>query len=699
MKKYSKRTLREIEPHASVSLALLLDNLPGAVYRCLNDEHRTMEFVSEGVEELTSYSPAEFTARSTLTFASLIHRDDRAETDKQMQIAIASRRSFKVSYRILTRGGDIKWVEDQGMAVVDERGKIRALEGFVSDITPARKSEALLREQAALLDHTRDAIFVMDMGGCVTYWNKGAERLYGWAAPQVLGQHYNDVFSASAELFRIAYDATMLQGEWRGDCTQLDRFGHTVEAEVQWTLVTTDDGRPPKILTVASDISERKSTEATMARLAFFDSLTELPNRASLLDQLRKALLRSAREQTIGAIMFCDLDNFKALNDSAGHAVGDLLLQAVARRLQTTVRETDVVARLGGDEFIIMLPPSYQTYDEAALHADTVAENILASLASPVQVAGGVQWISTSIGITLICGATDSVESALMKADSAMYQAKNAGRNTFRFFDPKMQAAMSARLQLERDLQGALIADQFVLYYQPQMDSTGSITGAEALIRWRKANGHLSYPLEFIRAAESTGQIVEIGRWVLETACRVLADWTTHPETAMLSLSVNISPRQFVEASFVPMAEAIFAETGANLRRLKFELTESLLVADVRTTAAKIEYLKSLGITFSLDDFGTGYSSLSYLRKLPLDELKIDSSFMRDVLTNQNDASIVRSIIGLGESLGLNVIAEGVETVGQREFLRLAGCHAYQGFLYEKALPNERFMRYAATLQ
>jgi EAL domain-containing protein (putative c-di-GMP-specific phosphodiesterase class I) len=285
-----------------------------------------------------------------------------------------------------------------------------------------------------------------------------------------------------------------------------------------------------------------------------------------------------------------------------------------------------------------------------------------------------------------------------MKADAAMYQAKSAGRNILRFYDPAMQASTNARLKLERELKSALSQNQFVLYYQPQIDSTGSVTGAEALVRWQHADGRLLFPLEFIRAAEATGQIVEIGSWILATACKALADWKTHRETAHLSLSVNISPRQFVEPDFVPMAEAIFSHTGADVRRLKFELTESLLVTDVGAAAAKMEYLKSLGLTFSLDDFGTGYSSLSYLRKLPLDELKIDTSFVRDVLTNQSDASIVRSIIALAESLGLRVIAEGVETEGQRDFLRLAGCHAYQGFLYERALPHELFIRYAATL-
>lgn len=700
MKKQPKQKRGPTKLDAAVVPAALIAALPTAIYRSLLDEHWTMKSVSAGIEFLTGYPPAAFVNNAQLAFASLVDPDDRIAVARQIHSAAVARSAFRVSYRVLQRDGSVRWLEDQGFAVVDEAGAVRGREGFIIDITPARNAQALLREQAALLDHAKDAIFVIDMDERFTYWNSGAEILYGWAAAEVIGVPFTLIFGAAASRFRSAFVATVSKGEWSGECTHTDRWGQSVATEARWTLVS-GTGQPEstdKVLAIASDISERKAAEATMSRLAFFDSLTELPNRANLLEKLRQALLGSARTKTIGAVMFCDLDNFKALNDAKGHAVGDLLLKAVAQRLQKSVRGTDLVARLGGDEFVIMLPPAYQSFDEAALNADTVAENILASMASPVQLQDGVQWITTSIGITLICGATDSVESVLMKADAAMYEAKSAGRNTARFFDPKMQAAMTARLKLERDLQGALRTNQFVLYYQPQMDSTGSVTGAEALIRWKKEDGRLIYPVEFIRSAETTGQIVEIGRWVLLTACRALADWQRHPATAHLTLSVNISARQFVEPDFVSMAEAIFSETGADVRRLKFELTESLLVTDVRGTAAKMEYLKSLGIRFSLDDFGTGYSSLSYLRKLPLDELKIDTSFMRDVLHNSNDASIVRSIIALSASLGLNVIAEGVETEGQREFLRAAGCHAYQGFLYERALPSHGFMRYASAL-
>jgi EAL domain-containing protein (putative c-di-GMP-specific phosphodiesterase class I) len=306
--------------------------------------------------------------------------------------------------------------------------------------------------------------------------------------------------------------------------------------------------------------------------------------------------------------------------------------------------------------------------------------------------------VSTSIGVTMISGALDTVESALKQADTAMYQAKAAGRNTFRFFDPDMQAKWTARSELESGLRRALRNHEFMLNYQPQLDGDSRVIGAEALLRWRLPNGEILYPTEFIKQAEETSLIVDIGRWVLGTACLELAAWQRNPATRHLSLSVNVSARQFVEPDFVAMTQEILAATGVDPHGLKFELTETLVVTDFAHTVETMETLRRLGITFSLDDFGTGYSSLAYLRKLPLDQLKIDYSFMRDVLTDRNDASIVRSIIALGGSLGLQVIAEGVETQGQREWLSQAGCFVYQGYLYERALSGEHFARYASML-
>ena len=685
---------------SALSLELLLSNLPGMVYRCLNDPTWTMVFLSAGVEKMTGYPASAFIGEEAMSFASLIHPDDRPTVADDTNAAIRERRPFQLSYRITTASGKLRWVWEQGSAVFDEQGNVEALEGFIADITVLRRADMLALEQASLLDKARDAIFVIDMSSRITYWNKGAERLYGWEAKEAHGQRMSDLLCDDHAAYSEAYQTALVEGEWVGELSQRRRDGSGLHADTRWTVVPADpaSGIPQKILVISTDISERKSNEARIHRLAYFDALTELPNRASLLDHLRRALLGSARSRKFGALMFLDLDNFKTLNDTHGHAAGDMLLQAVARRLEHSVREADMVARLGGDEFVILVQPEEDKLEAAAHQAETVAAKVVAAMRAPFQLADFMYAVSTSVGVTMISGATDTVESALKQADTAMYQAKAAGRNTFRFFDPDMQAKWTARSELESGLRRALRNHEFMLNYQPQLDGDSRVIGAEALLRWRQPNGDILYPTDFIKQAEETSLIVDIGRWVLGTACLELASWQRNPATRHLTLSVNVSARQFVEPDFVAMTQEILAATGVDPHGLKFELTETLVVTDFAHTVETMETLRRLGITFSLDDFGTGYSSLAYLRKLPLDQLKIDYSFMRDVLTDRNDASIVRSIIALGGSLGLQVIAEGVETQGQREWLSQAGCFVYQGFLYERALSGESFARYASSV-
>ena len=678
---------------------MLLSNLPGAVYRCLNDAHSTMEFASAGIETLTGYPPSAFRPPSKLTYASIIEPHDRLAVAAQIEAAIAQGKPFQVSYRIITSKGVTKWIWEQGAAVFDDSGAVIALEGFMADYTSVKNADATIREHASMLDKASDAIFVMNLAGSIVFWNKGAEELFGWPAPHAIDRRYGDVFGVPQSNYRASHHAVMVEGEWMGELSLARPDGATVHTEMRWTLVDADvdAGTAAKILVISSDISERKNAEARLHRMAFFDPLTDLPNRARFLDTLHHALLGSARNNRIGALMFFDLDNFKAINDTRGHAAGDSLLQAVARRLERSVRATDMVARLGGDEFVILLPAEDATFLGGARRAEQVARTIIDLMASPVRLAGEAESVSASIGITLFSGSNETVESVLMKADAAMYQAKSAGRKTFRFFDPVMQESMAAQLNLQLSLRNALADDEFVLYYQPQVGADGAVLGAEALIRWQCKDGRMILPGDFIQAAEASGQIVEIGHWVLSTACKQLAYWSRCPATQHLTLSINISALQFLEADFVTSIETIFATTGADPRRVKLELTESLLVTDVVSTAEKMDQLKTLGVMFALDDFGTGYSSLSYLRKLPLDQLKIDTTFMRDVLTSRSDASIVRSIIALGDSLGLEVLAEGVESIGQRDFLHDAGCDAYQGFLYRPGLPAEGFMQYASA--
>ena len=685
----------------ALSLEHLLHHLPGVVYRCEIAHPWRMEYISPGIEKLTGYPVAEF-RDGDVTFGSVIHPEDRDKASRIVDQALNNGEPFELTYRIVTAAGDIKWVWEQGAALLEDDGTVVAIQGFMADFTRVRNADLKVAEQATLLDKARDAIVVIDPDSRITYWNHGAERMYGWSASEVEGKLLCELLHQDHEAFRTAYEATLAEGDWRGEQCQRRRDGSVAHIDSRWTLLGRGNGHSPassrKIMSISTDISERKQHEDKIFRLAFYDPLTDLPNRANLLDHLRRALIGSARTGKFGALMFCDLDHFKTLNDTHGHDAGDMLLQAAARRLEQSVREADMVARIGGDEFVILIAPQDDSGDAAAIQAEAVAHKIVSAMAVPFKLADFSYTVSASIGMVVISGASDTVESALKQADSAMYQAKASGRNTYRFYDPAMQAALFARAELETGLQRALRNNEFVLYYQPQMDENNHVTGAEALLRWSLPSGELRMPADFIHTAEETDLIVDIGIWVLRTACRQLAIWQRQPDTAHLTLSVNVSARQFVEPNLVAMTETILRQTGADPKGLKFELTESLVVTDFASTAQQMRALRKLGISFSLDDFGTGYSSLVCLRNLPIDQLKIDHSFMRGVLTDRNDAAIVRSIIALSGSLGLQVIAEGVETIGQRQFLSDAGCFAYQGYLYEQAISEEHFSRYARDM-
>jgi diguanylate cyclase (GGDEF)-like protein len=385
--------------------------------------------------------------------------------------------------------------------------------------------------------------------------------------------------------------------------------------------------------------------------------------------------------------MFIDLDNFKIINDTLGHHVGDQLLKLVAIRLTQSVRKTDTVARLGGDEFVVMVDDLSTDAEAAARKVQTLADKVLSMLREPFQIAGHQHYATPSIGVTAFIGQRDDVGELLKQADLAMYQAKSLGRNNVCFFDPVLQSRMGADAAISADLRVALREQQFVLYYQPQVDRRGVIIGVEALVRWQHPTQGLVMPAEFIPVAEDSGMILPLGQWVLETACAQLAAWADWPQTAGLSVAVNVSVHQFRHPDFVDMVMAAIRDTGVSPHRLKLELTESLLADRMEVTIEKMGMLKALGVTLSLDDFGVGYSSLSVLKRLPLDQLKIDKGFVADVLTDPNDAAISRAIIALAQSLSLQVVAEGVETLEQREFLAYQGCDQFQGYLFAPPLP------------
>jgi diguanylate cyclase (GGDEF)-like protein/PAS domain S-box-containing protein len=540
---------------------------------------------------------------------------------------------------------------------------------------------------------SQEGMMITDANSVILRVNRAFSEITGYSPEDFVGKVPNLLKSGrhDAAFYAAMWEDIERTGVWQGEIWNRRKNGDVYPAWLMITAVKDDEGLTTHYVGTSTDVTERKKAEDEIKNLAFYDPLTGLPNRRLLLDRLRHAMASSSRSARHGALLFLDLDNFKTLNDTRGHDIGDLLLQEVAQRLGTCVREVDTVARLGGDEFVVMLEDLSDNLLEAATQTEIVGEKILSTLNQTYHLADYACHSTPSIGVTLFADHQGPIDDLLKRADLAMYQAKAAGRNTLRFFDPEMQAVVSTRAALEADLREAVIKKQFLLYYQAQVDSAGRPTGVEVLLRWQHPLRGLVSPLEFIPLAEETSLILPLGHWVLETACAQLTVWAARPEMAHLTVAVNVSARQFHHADFVDQVLAVLDHTGANPKRLKLELTESLLVDDVEGVIAKMTALKAQGVSFSLDDFGTGYSSLSYLKRLPLDQLKIDQSFVRDILIDTNDSAIAKMVVALAESMGLAVIAEGVEIEAQKEFLARSGCHAYQGFLFSRPLPVGEF--------
>lgn len=553
-----------------------------------------------------------------------------------------------------------------------------------------QEADTRIRDQAALLDKAQDAIIVRGLDQRVLFWNQSAVRVYGWTREEALGRSIDSLHFHDAALLRRLTDTLLEKGEWTGEVRHRRKDGTPLTVECRWTLVRDERGRPKSILAINTDITQRKADARKIYRLAFYDVLTGLPNRQLLNERVSHAIALSARGRNMSALLLIDLDNFKSLNDTLGHDKGDLLLKAAARRLAECVRQSDTVARFGGDEFMVLLEELGKEPAEAAARAEETSRHILQAFRQPFQTGGYQYQFTASLGVTLFDGSPISVEELLKQAELAMYQSKAAGRNTLYFFDPAMQARALARAAMEANLYQGIREKEFLLHYQPQLNAKGAVIGAEALIRWQRKERMIS-PAEFIPLAEETGLIEPIGQWVLETACLQLASWTAAPETAALNLSINVSARQFHHPDFVSQVRSALDRSGADPLRLKLELTESMLISDVEETVNKMNALKRIGIGFSLDDFGTGYSSLSYLRRLPLDQLKIDQAFIRNMLVDKDDETIALSILTLGKNLGLNVIAEGVETHEQWAFLIRHGCDGCQGYLFSKPVPIHHF--------
>ena len=552
-----------------------------------------------------------------------------------------------------------------------------------------KMSDEALRVAANAFE-VQEAVMITDANDIVLRTNQSFTKLTGYSAEETMGKP-SGIFSHDAAFSQSMRDALAQDKTWAGEVYDTRKDGSSYLKRLTITAVTNNTNEITNYVVSFTDISQLREAQDEIQLLAFYDPLTKLPNRRLLLDRQELALAASVRNKQFGAVLFIDLDNFKVLNDTKGHAVGDLMLIEVASRLRGNLRAQDTVARIGGDEFVVVLEGLGKELAQATAQARLVGEKICKNINQPYTLQGYELHSTVSIGVSLFHGNTVGVEDLFKYADSAMYQSKQAGRNTLNFYDPSMQAAIEARSELEIDLRQALARQQLSLYYQMQVDSNHHIFGAEVLLRWHHPVRGLVSPLQFIALAEETGLILPIGHFVLQTACKQLKSWQENALADKLLLSVNVSARQFRQADFVNQVREVLAQTGANPHLLKLELTESMVLDNVTDTIAKMQTLRSLGVRFAMDDFGTGYSSLSALKRLPITQLKIDQSFVRDITDDANDVIIVKTIIAMANSLQLNVIAEGVETEAQLKLLQQCHCHAFQGYLFSKPVPLEVF--------
>src|SRR5665647_1153051 len=546
---------------------------------------------------------------------------------------------------------------------------------------------------SAVAFETSDAIMITDADAYIVRVNQAFLDTTGYSSDEVIGRNVRIMNSGlhDKSFYAGMWQQLLHTGSWKGEIFDKRKCGEIYPKRLKITAVKNHQQQTTHYVAIFNDLSEHKKSEAENRNLASYDKLTKLPNRHLFLERFGATLAKAARLSSFGAILLIDLDRFKILNDTVGHDCGDLLLIEVANRLKHCVREMDTVARLGADEFIVLIEDVSDSQDDTSRKVGQVAEKIRESLARPYHCNDHLLRSSPSIGISLYCGNNLSVDILVQHAEMAMYQAKSAGRNSVRFFDPVLQDKVTAHAALESDLRHALARQQLHLHYQMQVDNNHCPTGAEALLRWYHPDRGLVLPGVFIPIAEESTLILEIGDWVMNTACKQLALWAESDQTRKLTLAVNVSAKQFAIPGFVDSVADILKAHQVDPSRLKLELTESVMLEDMTATVEKMHALKALGLGLSIDDFGIGYSSLSYLKQLPLDQLKIDQSFVQGITNDGSDAMLVQTIIDLATNFHLNVIAEGVETQAQLTFLKHHECMAFQGFLFGMALPVQEF--------
>ncbi len=670
---------------------MILDTIPDLVW--LKDADGVYRMCNPALERFFGAPESGIVGRTDLDFVEPEAARDFRQHDLQ---AMASEQPVQNEEWVISAvDGSRLLFETIKTRLRDRDGKILGVLGVARDIT---ERESVGRQLALVnfaLNHVKEAAYLADEQGYFRYVNDEACRAIECTRDELMKLRVIDVDcdTAQPEQWQAFWELIKVHKAVTLESIHRTRTGKLFPVEINANYF--EFSGQAYVLGLVRDITERKQVEQQIRDLAYYDVLTRLPNRRLLMDRLGLALIAGERSREFGALMILDLDHFKSLNDTQGHDVGDRLLVEVARRLVSNVRKEDSVCRLGGDEFVVMLEGLGEDEAHAASQAEVIAEKVRFALNQPYFLSAGEAnfYSTTSIGLTLFRGQSESVDMLLKQADVALYQAKDGGRNLVRFFNPAMQAAIESRMALEAALRQALDKGEFRLFYQPQVDQHGGLIGAEALIRWLPENRDLVAPADFIPLAEETGLILPIGKWVLDTACAQLKAWERDPRTQRLQMSVNVSARQFHQPDFVATVQHSLVSSGIDPARLKLELTESVVLENVDTVVSRMRQLTALGVSFCLDDFGTGYSSLSYLKRLPLDQVKIDQSFVRDVTVDLNDAAIVRAIMAMSRSLGLQVIAEGVETPAQREFLLQNECVAYQGFLFCKPIPIEEWER------
>lgn len=633
---------------------------------------------------------------------------DQAEMYRADDRAVIESGESKLFYEEdqTTPDGTTIWLSTSKIPLKNKDGSIFGVLGIYEDITQQKEMQEHLRLNAKMLNDAQHVAhmgsWALDLTNDSLVWSEEVFRIF-----EQDSEHFIPSYNAFYDLIHPE-DRGLVNNAYMTSLSSQQPYEVThrllmADGRIKWVHesgITDFDqqGKPLRSIGTVQDITERKSAEEEINRLAFFDVLTQLPNKTLFINRLNQMQELYTTNHQYGALLFIDLDHFKTLNDTLGHAIGDTLLKQSSKRLIECVRDGDTVARLGGDEFVILLANVGKDEKHAASMSEQIAKKILSTLNQPYLLDGITYQSTASMGITLFHGNNITSDELMKQADLAMYQSKEVGRNTLSFFDPAMESSLKERSKLEEEMRRGIEEEQFVLYYQPQVYNNGSVYGAEALIRWNHPTRGFISPLEFIPLAEETGLIIPLGEWILKKACQQIKQWSQQNGFEDLSISVNVSARQFNQNDFVDTVIKTINHCSIDPKRLKFELTESLLVQNIENVIEKMETLKEYGITFSLDDFGTGYSSLAYLKRLPLDQLKIDQGFVRDILNDTNDTIICKSTIALAHSMGLSVIAEGVETQEQLEMLKSFGCGAYQGYYFSRPLVIESFEAYCISV-